>query len=95
MLDVLRGGFYGWRDHPASPRNRHSSELVELIDQCLDQNDFTHGLRRISKTVNNGGRPANRRCVARLKRQKRLHPKLTKTFMLTIESSESRPVATK
>lgn len=92
-LDVSKSGYYAWLRCPPSRRELENQDVLKLICKSLDESDYTYGVRRITDDLRDWGCPVNPKRVARLKRENGLYPKQAKVFVVTTDSSHSRPVA--
>jgi transposase InsO family protein len=93
VLDVSKSGYYTWLRRPPSRRELENQGVLKLICKSLDESDYTYGVRRITDDLRDWDCPVNPKRVARLKRENGLYPKQAKAFVVTTDSSHSRPVA--
>jgi putative transposase len=69
MLEVSRGGYYAWRDRPASARESRRAELTERIRAAHAQSRGTYGSPRVTVELKEHGMSVCENTVARYMRQ--------------------------
>jgi putative transposase len=62
------GGYYAWKDRPASARRRRDLELLEQIEAIHAESKGTYGWPRVHAELRHRGVRASRKRVARLMR---------------------------
>jgi len=67
-LRVSAGGYYGWRDRPASQRKRSNERLLARIRSLHTESDGVFGSPRMWEELRYLGEPCSRNRVARLMR---------------------------
>ena len=67
-LRVSAGGYYGWRDRPASQRKRSNERLLARIRSLHTESDGVFGSPRMCEELRYLGEPCSRNRVARLMR---------------------------
>src|SRR5215204_2430384 len=94
MLDVTRGGYYAWRDRPASARAQRRHELVGRIRRAHDQSRGTYGSPRIAVELKDQGVDVCANTVARYMRAAgiRVTPK-ARFVPRTTDSDHPHPIA--
>jgi putative transposase len=93
VLSVSRSGYYGWRDRPASGRQKANAVLLEQIRRIYLKSRQTYGSPRIHREIREQGVVCGRHRVARLMRRAELVAKMTRRFRLTTRSKMNPPPA--
>jgi len=93
MLSVSRSGYYSWKNRPLSSRDQDNQKLVTEIKRIFDDEKGRPGSPRISRRLQEEGKPASRHRVAKLMRDNGLRAKAAKKYKATTNSKHSLPVA--
>ncbi len=93
MMSVSRGGFYAWRNRPASPRSKEDQRLLLKVRASYRASRGTYGSPRVHRDLCEDGETVGRARVARLMRQAGLRSKRRRRYRVTTQSNHSRPVA--
>jgi transposase InsO family protein len=72
-LDVSSSGYYAWRRHKPSARQRHDGVLKRLIAAAHRRGRGNYGAPRIVEELREDGTPISKRRCARLMRELHLH----------------------
>jgi len=87
VLDVSRSGYYAWKNHSESIREKEDKELLENIHRIYRDNRGVYGYPRIHNTLRKEGNKVGENRVARLMRENEIvarpHRKMRKkrTYM--------------
>lgn len=90
-LGVSRSGYYGWRNHSPSARDRANLLLIQKIRQVHLESRQTYGSPRIHAQLNSQGDRCGRHRVARLMRQNQIVAKMTRRFRLASRVRKNNP----
>ena len=93
VLDVSRGGYYGWRRRATSKRQVSDDGLVHRIREVHAQNRRVYGSPRIHAELQEQGVRCGRNRVARLMRQHGIRARQARRFRATTQSKHDHPVA--
>jgi putative transposase len=94
VLNVTRGGYYAWRDRPASARAQRRDELVERIEEIFDASGGTYGSPRVTVELKDQGMNVSANTVARYMRAARIAVTPAKRFQpRTTDSDHPHPIA--
>ena len=66
LLSVSRSGYYSWRSRPLSDRDQANQLLLIDIKRVFDEEKGRPGSPRISKRLQDEGKPASRHRVVKL-----------------------------
>jgi transposase InsO family protein len=93
VLGVSSSGYYDWMDRPLSPTAKINCRLLTKI-HCYHQASFErYGSPRIHQDLLASGEHVSRPRVARLMRAAGLQSKMTKRFVITTDSKNTRAPA--
>ena len=91
-LGVSPGGFYAWRERPASARDRSDAELLDRIRAIHEDSRGTYGSPRILAELRAEGRKVGRRRVGRLLRLAGLQGVSRRKWVrTTVRREDARP----
>ena len=91
-LGVSPGGFYAWRERPASARDRSDAELLDRIRAIHEDSRGTYGSPRILAELRAQGREVGRRRVGRLLRLAGLQGVSRRKWVrTTVRREDARP----
>jgi transposase InsO family protein len=94
MLDVTRGGYYAWRDRPASAREQRRAEVVGRIREVDDDSRGTYGSPRIAVELKDQGVDVCENTVAKYMREDGVSVKPRRRFVpRTTDSDHPHPIA--
>jgi putative transposase len=96
MCQVLRvspGGFYTWRDRPASARQQRREVLTREIEAIHQEFKERYGSPRIHEELQARGQRCCVNTVAKLMRQRGIAAKGKRKFRCTTDSNHDLPVA--
>lgn len=94
MLDVSRGGYYAWRDRPASARESRRAELTERIRAAHQHSRGTYGSPRIAVELKSIGVNVSENTVAKYMRQAGVRVTPRRRFVpRTTDPHHSHPLA--
>ena len=93
LLQVSPGGYYTWRDRPASACRQRRQTLVVEIQAIHQQFQERYGSPRIYKELRARGLDCCVNTVAKLMRQQGIAAKTKRKFRCTTDSDHDRPVA--
>ncbi len=93
LLQVSPGGYYTWRDRPASACRQRRQTLVVEIQAIHQQFKERYGSPRIYKELRARGLDCCVNTVAKLMRQQGIAAKTKRKFRCTTDSNHDRPVA--
>lgn len=93
LLRVSPGGYYAWRDRPASPRARRHDVLVVAIKAIHQEVKARYGSPRVHAELVARGEPCCVNTVAKLMRRHGIAAKTRRKFRQTTDSNHDRPVA--
>jgi putative transposase len=93
-LKVTRGGYYAWRDRPASPREARRAELTDKIRVAHEQSRGTYGSPRVTVELKESGVSVSENTVARYMRQAGVRVTPRRRFVpRTTDPDHPHPVA--
>lgn len=93
LLSVSRSGYYSWKNRPLSGRDQANQKLLTEIKRVFEDEKRRPGSPRISRRLQEEGKPASRHRVAKLMRDNGLRAKAAKKYKATTNSNHSLPVA--
>ena len=93
LLSVSRSGYYSWTNRPFSGRDQANQELLAEIKHVFEDEKKRPGSPRIARRLQEEGKSASRRRVAKLMRANGLRAKAAKKYKATTNSNHSMPVA--
>ena len=93
VLDVSRGGYYGWLKRPESLRSRDDRRLKVEIRTIYEKNKCRYGSPRVHRTLRHRGTVCGKNRVARLMREDGLRARSRRKFKATTDSNHRHPVA--
>lgn len=93
MLSVSSSGYYSWKNRPLSDRNQANQKLLTEIKRVFEDENRRPGSPRISRRLQEEGKPASRHRVAKLMKDNDLRAKAAKKYKATTNSNHSLPVA--
>lgn len=94
VLLVSRSGYYGWRNRPASQRQRRQEELLAKIRIAHQENRELYGSPRVCRALRIEGETVSRNTVAKLMREANIRAKQRRRFVpRTTDSAHQKPVA--
>jgi putative transposase len=94
VLNVSRGGYYDWRNRPASASQVRREKLMAQIQQSYEQSRRVYGSPRLTLELKDLGFTCCRNTVARLMHLLDLQAVTVKRFKVrTTDSSHGLPVA--
>ncbi len=86
LLGVSQSGYYGWKDRPASRRQREDMILLAHIRNAFALSNETYGSPRMTRDLQDEGFEVGRRRVARLMRENGLQARRKRRFRRTTDS---------
>jgi putative transposase len=92
-LQVSRSGYYAWRKHPQSPRQRANEQLKADIAATYEASRNTYGSPRVTQALRQSGQPVGHNRVARLMREMELQARPKKRWKVTTQSKHRHLVA--
>lgn len=69
LYGVTAGGYYAWRDRPASQRSVVDEVLLKKIEKAFDKSRQTYGSPRIYKALKRAGESVGKRRIERIMRE--------------------------
>jgi len=93
LLSVSRSGYYSWKKRPLSGRDQANQKLLTEIKRVFEDEKRRPGSPRISRRLQEEGKPASRHRVAKLMKANGLRAKAAKKYKATTNSNHSLPVA--
>jgi putative transposase len=94
VLNVTRGGYYAWRDRPASPRHERRTELVERIRRVFTDSRGSYGSPRVTAELKAQELSVCENTVAKYMRDERIAVRPQRRFVpRTTDSDHPHPVA--
>jgi putative transposase len=93
VLRVSPGGFYTWRDRPASARQQRREVLTREIEAIHQEFKERYGSPRIHEELQARGQRCCVNTVAKLMRQRGIAAKGKRKFRCTTDSNHDLPVA--
>jgi putative transposase len=93
VLEVSRGGYYGWLDRSSSQREREDRRLTAHIRSIFREYGGLYGSPRIHRELRRRGIRCSRKRVARLMRQDGLKARRRRRYRVTTQAAEGRSVA--
>ncbi len=93
LLGVSQSGYYGWKDRPASRRQREDMILLAHIRNAFALSNETYGSPRMTRDLQDEGFEVGRRRVARLMRENGLQARRKRRFRRTTDSCHAWPIA--
>ncbi|MCF7965690.1 MAG: IS3 family transposase [Methylobacter tundripaludum] len=93
LLSVSRSGYYSWKNRPLSDRDQANQKLLTEIKRVFEDEKGRPGSPRISRRLQEEGKPASRHRVAKLMKDNGLRAKAAKKYKATTNSNHSLPVA--
>src|SRR2546421_4648528 len=94
ILQVSRSGFYAWRNHSMSQREKRSSDLLEKIKAVHQHSRLTYGSPRVTAQLKDQGIGVCENTVARLMRRAGIQARIKRRFIpRTTDSGHGYPIA--
>jgi putative transposase len=93
ILDVSPSGYFAWRSHPASPRQREDLVILAHIRSAFTLSNETYGSPRMTRELQDEDLKVGRRRTARLMRENGLKARQKRRFKRTTDSHHGFPVA--
>lgn len=94
LLGVARSGYYAWRQHKESPRQRENQMLTAAIATVFEESRRTYGSPRVHATLRRQGHGCNRKRVERLMRQNQWRARPRRGWRpKTTDSHHAGPIA--
>jgi transposase InsO family protein len=93
VLQVSTGGYYSWRDRPASARQQRREALTSAIQAIHQEVKQRYGSPRMHAELRARGQSGCVNTVAKLMRQHGIAAKTKRKFRLTTDSNHDLPVA--
>jgi transposase InsO family protein len=94
VLQVSRGGYYAWRDRPASPSELRRQQLAGQIQAIHQENRKVYGSPRMYQALKAQGERVCQNTVAKVMAQQGIRAKTHKKFIpRTTDSRHEHPVA--
>jgi transposase InsO family protein len=93
VLNVSRSGYYAWRSHKPSNRQRVNEELLESIREVYKKSRKVYGSPRITDDLNEHGMRCGKNRVARIMKENGIRAYVRKKFTRTTESRHSYPAS--
>ncbi len=93
VLAVSPSGYFGWKNRPASTRQREALVLLAHVRSALTLSHETYGSPPMTHELREQGLAAGRRRVARLMRENGLKARQPRRFRRTTDSGPAVPVA--
>jgi putative transposase len=93
VLEVNPSGYYAWRGHKPSARDRENDRLREQITAIHSESRATYGSPKVYQKLRREGIQVNHKRVERLMRENGLRAKRVKKFRATTDSRHLLPVA--
>ena len=93
VMDVSSSGYYDWRDRPASRRSLENQRLITKIKCFHRASRGIYGSPRIHQDLRDDGENIGVKRVARLMKQAGVQSKMSKRFVITTNSKNTRKPA--
>ena len=94
VLEVSRGGYYAWRNRPASSRSRRRAQLTTRIQALHADHRGMYGSPRIFQALVAQGEKVSENTVAKVMRLEGLRARTKRKFVpRTTDSAHGRPIA--
>lgn len=93
VLRVSRAGFYAWRTHVPSARERDDVVLLRAIRQVHEAHYQAYGVRRTWRALQRAGMRCGKHRVARLRRAAGIEARRRRRFRLTVQHRHTLPPA--
>jgi transposase InsO family protein len=93
VLEVSRGGYYGWLDRSSSRREREDRRLTAHIRSIHREYRGLYGSPRIHRELRRRGIRCSRKRVARLMRQEGLKARRQRRYRVTTQAAEGHSAA--
>lgn len=93
VLGVSQGGFFAWKDQPASRRQQQDMVYLAHIRTAFALSNETYGSPRMHRDLIDDGHAIGRCRTARLMRENRLIARQKRRFKRTTDSEHAWPVA--
>jgi putative transposase len=94
FLEVSRSGYYGWKNHQETAREKANREVAADIKQVFENKRGRYGSPRITQELRRSGRVCNHKRVERLMRQEGLKARGSKRRKVrTTQSNHDHPIA--
>ena len=90
VLSISRSGYYAWRSQPCSVRETENLRVQEEIREAYAEGRGEYGSPRVTDALRDGGRPYNRKRIARLMRLMGLRAKTVRRFKCTTRSIKGK-----
>lgn len=78
---VTRGGFYTWKAHIPTQRQKKHAEVVAMIREVYEESQATYGSPRVHVELRKRGVKINRKTVEKYMKQEKITPKATRRFI--------------
>ena len=92
-LDVTKGGYLRWRNHPHSARDEQDTDLIRRIAGIQAANRQTYGSPRVQATLQHQGVAVSRKRVPRLMREAGLNAEVPRIRVAPTDSDHDSPIA--
>jgi len=93
LMHVSRSGYYSWRTHEKSARQKEYEELIPVVQEAHRISKGTYGARRISGEVEAHGSPCGLAKAKTLMQLAGVSAKQKRKFKVTTDSKHNLPVA--
>lgn len=93
VLGVSPSGYYAWRRHPPSPRQRRHAAIAEAAELSYRESDCVYGYRKVYEDLQEQEIDCCLETVRVVLGAKGLFSRTRKKFVVTTDSSHSLPVA--
>lgn len=93
MLNVSTSGYYDWRDRPESHRSRKNRQLTTMLRCYHQQSRELYGSARLHQDLIDAGETCSVNRVAQLMKVADIQSKITRRFVLTTNSKNTRQPA--
>jgi putative transposase len=93
FLEVLRSGYYQWRQRDVSASKKKDTELKEKILAIYIQHQTRYGSPRIHDELRDKGIRCSKKQVERLMRGLKIRARYKRQFRKTTDSQHNHPIA--
>lgn len=93
VLQVSRGGYYGWKARPASPRTRENHRLLACIKTIHVCSREAYGVIKTDRALREQGLAVGHNRIARLRQVNGIVAKRVRRFRLSYAARNNAPAA--